>query len=128
MLVNANLVVISVDMSVNKTYVLSQSNEKNFFLFPSVTITNENKNVLEEVIVNKITGLIDCHELELFPQIISHHEPSISDANEELNMVFGFLVTYKEETKNDNYEWVEFDFSKEETLNNTIYRTIQRLK
>ena len=36
--------------------------------------------------------------------------------------------TYKEETKNDNYEWVEFDFSKEETLNNTIYRTIQRLK
>lgn len=128
MIVNANLVIVSVDMSENKTYILSKINNDKEFDFPVVTVTDENKNVLEEVFINKILGIIDCHELELFPQIITHHDDTISDEENTMNMVVGFLVTYKENTKHNEYRWVEFDYSKNAEPNNTIYRTIQRLK
>jgi hypothetical protein len=118
-------------MSTGKTYIVSRKNENNEFIFPNLPITEDNKDVLEEILTNKATSLTDGNEYESFPQIILHHCNTIDEDNEnKLNLVFGFLITSSQQIiKNEEFEWKEYLFTKDSSKNqNIINETLMRLK
>lgn len=127
----AHLIIISVNMTENKTYIVSRKNEDNEFIFPELTVTNENKNVLEEILTNKVIMLTDGNEYESFPQIVSHHCVTVSDDDEQdrLNLIFGFLITTSQQIiKNEEFEWKEYIFTEVYKNQTIINNTLMRLK
>jgi len=125
MKVKANIVVLSVDYQSGKTYILSQTDTK--ISIPKITITNDNKTTLNKDINNQIMEYLPkVNELELIQQIITHHHTGLDEREDEMNMIFGFLVTHVPSTK-DVY-WIELDWRKENELNEVLFEVVQRLK
>jgi hypothetical protein len=127
----ANLIIVSVDMSNSKIYVISEIDKEDGFSFPKLEITEDNKRVLEEILTNKAVSITGGNKYELFPQIIVHHyEDDYSNNEDVLNLVFGFLVTVnsQQEIKNNNYEWKEYLFTEKYKNQESINDTLTRLK
>lgn len=102
--VHINCVVISTDIQNNKQYVLSNSTDE--VIFPSFELTSDNLQNVNKTLVDFVRSKAFVHELECIPQLISLHGKSITTADNQLNIVYGFLVS-KTNSLNDCY-WKEF--------------------
>ena len=128
MKVNAHLIIISVDMKENKTYVLSKDKEK--ITFPSYEINQENKNTFDSFMIYMLIQnvYVENFMINTQPQFITaNFDPDNDDQKQDMNMGFGFLTDYTDQIDKDNF-WVEFNYMNPQDYNNVLYQTIQRLK
>lgn len=128
MKVNAHLIIISVDMIENKTYVLSKNKEK--VIFPSYEINEENKNRFDSFMLDMLIQnvYVENFMINTQPQFITaNFEPDNDDQKQDMNMGFGFLTDHTDQIDKDNF-WVEFNYMNPQDYNNVLYQTIQRLK
>jgi hypothetical protein len=128
MKVNAHLIIISVDMKENKTYVLSKDKEK--ITFPSYEINQENKNTFDSFMIDMLIQnvYVENFMINTQPQFITaNFDPDNDDQKQDMNMGFGFLTDYTDQIDKDNF-WVEFNYMNPQDYNNVLYQTIQRLK
>lgn len=125
MIVTVYIVVITTRMDLNKSYVLSNDSEK--IILPSLEINDTNKNTLIKDIQINIQSHIGVSDIELIPQIITHHSELLDKEPNKLNMVIGFLVNYTD-IINDNVHWVEFGYNSPDKYHNILYETIQKLR
>lgn len=125
MKIKANLIVLTVDYNKGITYILSDSDTE--IKPPYIEINNSNKSTLTNEINRLLLGrLPKINEIEMRPMITSHHNSLLDEDENELNMVFSFLVTFVE-TSGPHY-WIEIEWKKPHRLHSLLFETAQRLK
>ena len=126
MKVFANLVIITTEFCDKSFNVLSMKEDE--LILPSLEITNENKNLVPQLCYNKILEFIPTvHELEIIPQITTHHCNVIDNDEDRLNMIFGYLVTHVETTSECSWFSIHYKDNKHKYIP-TIFEVIQRLR
>lgn len=125
MKIKANVVVLSVNYKNGKNYVLSESD--NDIAIPNMFVDNNNKLTLENDIKKLVLEYLPkANELELIQQIITHHSPLLDMGEDEVNMVFAYLVTFTPAL--ENVFWIELDWRKPHKLHEVLFQVAQRLK
>lgn len=125
MKIKANVVVLSVNYKNGKNYILSESD--NDISIPCVFVDNNNKVTLENDIKKLIMEYLPkINELELIQQIITHHSPLLDTSEDEINMVFAYLITFTPSL--ENAFWIELDWRKPHRLHEVLFQVAQRLK
>lgn len=126
MIVNANILLLTNKMDINETYVLSENKKE--IILPKIMVDDTNKNNLISILNNKILTILSVNELELIPQITSHHY--IFEKNEDsnkINIIFSYLVSYCNIIDKE-YSWFKFHWATPNKLNDLLYQTIQLLR
>ena len=125
---NAHLIIISINMSENKTYVLSTDKEK--IRFPFIEIDESNKSQINSMLIDKLIEKVYVENflINTQPQFITiDFDTGDDEQKNNLNIAFGFLADYTNEI-DTNCSWIEFNYMDPSTYNNVIFQTIQRLK
>lgn len=125
MKIKANLVILTVNYQNGKTYILSEDDKS--ISVPYLEITNDNKSTLNKDVNTKIIEYLPkVNELELIQQIVTHHNGLLDKGNDELNMVFGYLVSFV--PSSESMHWIELDWRKPNELHKVLFEVAQRLK
>lgn len=126
----AHLILLGIDMSTNKSYILSTDPEK--IVYPKVEITKENKTDIERVLSDAVINhvYVQDHILSCPMQLISINFTDVEDEfKDDLNMAFGYLIGYGDDKQtSEGSHWIEFEYTNPATYDPVILQTIQRLK
>lgn len=130
MKVFAHLIVIGIDMGINKSYILSTDSEK--IIYPKVEINQDNKTDIERVLSDAVINhvYVADHLISCPMQLISIDFTDVEDEfKDDLNMAFGYLIKYSnDEQTAEGSHWIEFDYINPSSYDAVILKTIQRLK
>lgn len=118
------LIVLAVDKQTGKRYVLSLNNSE--IILPTISLTKEILENLQNNIVRHIQGFVFANELELMPQLINLHSSNIESVEDELNTVYGFVIDKTDQINNSH--WIEFSYTNPTKYSLVIFETIQNLK
>lgn len=125
MKIKANIVILTVDYQRGKTYVLSKSDRD--ISIPYFEVNNSNKLNLGEDVKNSIMNYLPkANELEITEQIITHHNGLLDTDEDEMNMIFGYLLSFT--PCSENIFWIELDWRKAHKLHEVLFQVVQRLK
>ena len=125
MKIKANIVILTVDYQSGKTYVLSKSDRD--ISIPYFEVNNSNKLNLGEDVKNSIMNYLPkANELEITEQIITHHNGLLDTDEDEMNMIFGYLLSFT--PCSENIFWIELDWRKAHKLHEVLFQVVQRLK
>ena len=125
MKIKANIVILTVDYQSGKTYVLSKSDRD--ISIPYFEVNNSNKLNLGEDVKNSIMNYLPkANELEITEQIITHHNGLLDTDEDEMNMIFGYLLSFT--PCSENIFWIELDWRKTHKLHEVLFQVVQRLK
>ena len=125
MKIKANIVILTVDYQSGKTYVLSKSDRD--ISIPYFEVNNSNKLNLGEDVKNSIMNYLPkANELEITEQIITHHNGLLDTDEDEMNMIFGYLLSFT--PCSENIFWIELDWRKTHKLHEVLFKVVQRLK
>lgn len=124
--ININLVILSVNMTLNKRYILSLS--KNEIILPRIINANKNKTLnINQTIIEYLQSLkVADNHLLLMPQIISIDSKYINEDTNTLNCIFGLLVDYNPSII-DSY-WYEFEYAIPNKYSGLIIEVAQKLQ
>ena len=124
--ININCVVLTTDITANKKYVLSLTQED--ITLPNLYITKESVANLESNIIDYLKSYLFVSDLELLPQIITLHSDQIKsdENNNTLNVVYGFIVSHSQSI--NNAYWVEFSYFNAVSYSNLLFEVIQKLQ
>lgn len=121
-----HLVVITTEFCNKSFSVLSL--DENKIIFPTIELTEDNRNKLYSEAYQKIMKLLpSANELEIIPQITTYHSSALGNDPGIINMVFGYLVSYADPS--DMAHWFSINYT--DTKNKyipTIFEVVQRLK
>lgn len=122
--VKIHCVVFSTNINQNKRYILSLE-DKNI-VFPSFDLIEAQLVDLDKTIIDFVKGLVFVSDLELLPQIITLHSPTLSNNPQDINVIYGFIINHTESINNSH--WVEFELLKEQQLSPVLFEVIQQLR
>jgi hypothetical protein len=125
--IKVNLVIIGTDIPINKQYVLSSDSSD--IVIPSLSLEKKYLKNIDDSIIEYAQTLVFTNELELTPQLISLHNDTIENAsNNELNVIYGFVVKKTENIDNSKCFWIEFDYVNPNKYSNLLFEVTQKLK
>lgn len=125
--INLHCAIISTDIPVNKKYVLST--DKNLINLPIIKFNKNIKNNIDEYLIKELrSNYIFVNELELMPQLISLHYAILEKNENEIDVLYGFLVNHTNNINDNNCYWVEFDYLETNTHTLLLCDVIQRLR
>jgi hypothetical protein len=120
-----NCVVLSTDIPDNKQFVLSTS--ENSIEFPNFACNNDFLNSPEIYLANFLKEYIFVNDAELLPQLVSIDTKYISDNNDRVDMIYGFVTT-KTNSISKNANWFEFSYQQPNPYSNILFEVTQKLK
>jgi len=126
--ININCVIFGVNINLNKKCILSLNKED--IQFPKLNLQSAHINDINGSIIQFLKNFIFINELELIPQIITINNAllkSTSNIENEINIVYGFIIDYKSSIDTNNVHWVDFDIFKEHKYSPVIFETMQKL-
>lgn len=118
------LIVLAIDKQTGKRYVLSLNNDE--IILPTISLTKEILENLQNNIVRHIQEFVFANELELMPQLINLHSSNIESVDDELNTIYGFVIDKTDQINNSH--WIEFSYTVPTKYSLVIFETIQNLK
>lgn len=126
--INIHCVIFGVNISLNKKCILSSNKEDIEFL--KLNLQPIHINDINNSIIKFLKQFIFINELELIPQIITINNnllKSTSNIEDEINIVYGFIIDYKSSIDTNNVNWIDFDILKEHKYSTVIFETMQKL-
>lgn len=120
-------VVLSVDIQHNTQYVLSTNKDE--ICFPFIELNNLilNDGGIEKNIIKHLQNFIFTNELELLPQLICINSEYINNSDDnEINIVYGFVIDYNKNINNSH--WIPFDYLNSNKYSNLLFEIIQKLR
>ena len=119
-------VAITTNMEDGKVYVLSTEQDK--IILPFIEVKSSNIDSIDADVVESMRRFLMTSSVELIPQIISVHTPTIKPRKKStVNTVYGFLI--KEGIKHFDSYWIDFDYQTPNTeYASLIFEVIQKLK
>jgi len=123
--VNIQCVVLSTDIPNNKQFVLSLSQDQ--IQFPNFVCNSDFLKNTETYLVDYLKKYIYVNDIELLPQLINIDTKYISDNEDTLNMIYGF-ITSKTNSIGNGACWFEFIYQEPNPYSNILFEVTQRLK
>lgn len=126
--INIHCVIFGVNISLNKKCILSSNKEDIEFL--KLNLQPIHINDINNSIIKFLKQFIFINELELIPQIITINNnllKSTPNIEDEINIVYGFIIDYKSSIDTNNVNWIDFDILKEHKYSTVIFETMQKL-
>jgi hypothetical protein len=121
----ANLIVLSVNINLNKRYILSLS--KDDIILPTINFDKNKISNTNQMVIDYLKELnVSNNDLFLIPQIICLDSIYIKSDNNTINPVFGLLVDYNSNIK-DCY-WYEFEYGIPNQYSDIIIEVAQKLQ
>ena len=123
--ITANLVILSVNIPLNKRYILSLA--KDDIVLPNIGIDKNQALDINKIIINYLQKMrVSDNHLLLMPQIVSLDSQYINGDDYTLNPIFGLLIDYSEKII-DCY-WFEFEYAVPNKYSNLIIEVAQKLQ
>jgi len=122
--VKINCVVFSTNINLNKRYLLSL--DSNQIILPSFGLLSEHLENTEYKIIEFLKQFVFVNELELLPQLININSKSLSDNENDLTIVSGFIIIHTNSINNSH--WLEFEFLKEQKYSSMLFEVMQKLR
>lgn len=123
--INLNFIIFSTLPEKNSQYILSTSQDE--ILIPNTKLDTEWLGDLDKSIIGFLkSNYIFVSDYELMPQIINFHCDSIESKNNQINTVYGFIVSHTKSL--NNCFWIPFDYLTPHKYSGIIFETIQKLK
>jgi hypothetical protein len=120
-----NFVVFSTDIKNGKQFVLSL--DKDNLKLPHVDLKKEwIKNIDLNIAGYLKNNVIQASDYDLIPQLICLHSNEIAKDTNEINCVYGFIVTHTD--KLINTYWQTFTISSEQKYLSLLLESIQKLR
>lgn len=126
--INIHCVIFGVNIKLNKKCILSSNKED--IEFPKLNLQPIHINDINNSIIKFLKQFIFINELELIPQIITINNnllKSTTNIEDEINIVYGFIIDYKSSIDTNNVNWMDFDILKEHKYSTVIFETMQKL-
>lgn len=126
--INIHCVIFGVNINLNKKCILSSNKED--IEFPKLNLQPIHINDINHSIIQFLKQFIFINELELIPQIITINNnllKSTPNIEDEINIVYGFIIDYKSSIDTNNVNWIDFDILKEHKYSTVIFETMQKL-
>jgi hypothetical protein len=117
--------VLSTDIPNNKQFVLSTSEDS--IEFPNFVCNSDFLNNPEIYLANFLKKYIFVNDTELLSQLVSIDTKYISDNNDRVNIIYGFITT-KTNSINKNVNWFEFSYQQPNQYSNILFEVTQKLK
>lgn len=123
--INIQCVVLSTDIANNKQFVLSLSKDQ--IEFPSFQCDSNFLNDTEEYLIQYLKQYIFVSDIELLPQLINLDTKYISNNDDTINIIYGFITT-KTSSIGSDANWFEFDYQQPNPYSNILFEVTQKLK
>lgn len=124
---NVHFVVFGVNESLNKRCVLS-TDPKDIVL-PKTSLSSDFLKSINEHLIAFLNEYIIANPIELMPQLINIHHACLAQTSEtdSLEIIYGFIVDYKNSINDQKAYWIDFDPMKEHKLSLVLLETLQKL-
>lgn len=123
--INLYCVIISMNTKNNSVYILS--NEKENLVFPKIAVDSSVLSNSQEAFDNLLKEYLpQANEVEFFPQFIKLHSDIIDSTLNNINSVYGFIISHTQ--KMNNCFWIPFNIGNNTKYHDLLLEVIQKLK